>query len=372
MLIGRAIGILQHETLLGRRAGTVLKRAGERVGPLAVVFVEAVMPAGGKCGERRTGAHRPVDDIVVVYPPVGRPRAAVVEEPVVVDIPVRVVGHLGRRAQPEVPVEFRRRVGVGRSADARVLVDVVPHLHLPDSPQSARLHDLGRFAVSLQAVLLGADLHDAVVLLGGPDHRAAFADGGGQRLFDVDVLAGLTGVDRGQGLPVAVGGHHYRVDILVIQQLAIVAVSGHLLATDPLAHTCHPLGVDVADRREASPGPRQKWVDQLRATHAAADQAEVHRLAGSGLRTCTVRQERRARPTAGCRGRGSAQESSSVCSLTHLNSSCVVALPTRIYHLSCVRTTSLRSVIAGGVDLDCTMLQLPKRLGFGPGRSFGT
>jgi hypothetical protein len=69
----------------------------------------------------------------------------------------------------------------------------------------------------LLAVLLGADLDDAVVLPGGLDRRAALADRRAQGFFHVHVLAGLAGVDRGKHVPVADRADDHRVNVLVVQ-----------------------------------------------------------------------------------------------------------------------------------------------------------
>ena len=52
------------------------------------------------------------------------------------------------------------------------------------------------------AAALRAGLADPVVLAGRLDDAPAFADVVADRLFDVDVLAGLHGPDGGQGVPV--------------------------------------------------------------------------------------------------------------------------------------------------------------------------
>ena len=51
---------------------------------------------------------------------------------------------------------------------------------------------------------------------------AGLVDGVGHRLFAVDVLAGLHGVDRHLGVPVVGGGDQDDVDILAIEELPVV------------------------------------------------------------------------------------------------------------------------------------------------------
>ena len=73
---------------------------------------------------------------------------------------------------------------------------------------------------------LRAHLDHAAVLAGRGDHLPAFPDVVGQRLLDVDVLARLAGPDGGQGVPMVGRGDDDGVDVLVVEQLADVAVDG--------------------------------------------------------------------------------------------------------------------------------------------------
>ena len=172
----------------------------------------------------------------------------------------------------------------GGAADAGILVDVVPDLHLSDPPQPPGLNDLGRLAVMIGAVLLGADLHDAFVLPGGFDDGPAFADRGGQRFLDVHVLAGLAGVDAAKRLPLAVGGHDDRVDVLIVEQLAEIVVRSDLLAADLPAGPGQSLRVQIADCRDANAPHGEEGRHQLPAASAAPNQAHVDGVIGAGLR----------------------------------------------------------------------------------------
>ena len=71
-------------------------------------------------------------------------------------------------------------------------------------------------------------LEDALVLAHRLDHQPAFADRQAHRLFGIDVLAGLAGVDADQGPPVVGRGGDDGVNVLAIQQLAVVLVGSAL------------------------------------------------------------------------------------------------------------------------------------------------
>ena len=60
----------------------------------------------------------------------------------------------------------------------------------------------------------------------GVDQHAAFADVERQRLFGVDVLAGLAGVDAGQHPLELARADDHRVDVFAFQKLAVVLIDG--------------------------------------------------------------------------------------------------------------------------------------------------
>ena len=68
-----------------------------------------------------------------------------------------------------------------------------------------------------------------------------------QRFFQVDVFAGPTGGDGRQHVPVGLRGHDHRVDVLVLHQLAVVMIGGHLFATGLLTDLGPVFRVYVAD-----------------------------------------------------------------------------------------------------------------------------
>ena len=134
--------------------------------------------------------------------------------------PRPVVRHGSRRPDPGVVVQPGRRLLVRRPSPARVLV--VPALDLADSPElpvvDVVLGVVGRFL----RPPLRAYLHDPAVALGRSDHGPALLDGLRCRLLNVDVLAGLAGHDRHQGVPVVRGRNEYCVQVLEFKESAEV------------------------------------------------------------------------------------------------------------------------------------------------------
>ena len=69
-----------------------------------------------------------------------------------------------------------------------------------------------------------ADLADPLVDAHGLDDLGPFLDLQGQRLLDVDVFAGVGRIDGDQRVPVIGRGDQHRVEVLLLEQLAVVAV----------------------------------------------------------------------------------------------------------------------------------------------------
>ena len=123
------------------------------------------------------------------------------------------------------------------------------------------------------APLLRADLHDAVGLLGDLAELLPLVDRERERLLAVDVLAGLHGVDADLGVPVVGRADDDGVDVLAVEDLAVVLVDvGLALADVPVV--LGPFG--VACRRRRRPGNRRSCVRRERRPSLVrrADQAE--------------------------------------------------------------------------------------------------
>ena len=91
----------------------------------------------------------------------------------------------------------------------------------------------------IRAAVLGADLHDSLVLLGRLDQPAPFPDGQAGVLLNVNVLSGLAGPDGGQAMPVLGRGDLDRI---------------HVLVAEDLLHVLDPLGGIALEFRQACNG----------------------------------------------------------------------------------------------------------------------
>src|SRR5262249_38166356 len=203
-----------------------------------------------------------------------------------------VVRPLRAGAQPQVPVH-QLLVGLGLPGQvvaAHVGVvpggDVRPHrAHLAEPARPQQL--VGDREVGL-AQTLRPGLVDAFVLLGGGHPRLPLRNGHARGLLGVDVLAGLHGQDRGEGVPPVAGGDQDGVDALVLfQHLAEVAEGGAVLAAVVLVR--HPLDrlaarlLHVADGHKLHFLLPQHPLEHEGAAGADADAGEVDARVGRGL-----------------------------------------------------------------------------------------
>ena len=101
---------------------------------------------------------------------------------------------------------------------------VVDALHEQQLAEAAPADELAGDAVHRHRALLAADLEDTVVAARGFDQRAALGDVEGERLLRVDILAGLAGVDRAENALMVGGGDDDAIDILQVEQRAVVLV----------------------------------------------------------------------------------------------------------------------------------------------------
>jgi len=205
------------------------------VGRLALVLVaEASAQADDalRQGRARGGLDGPAGDVHLVDALVADLAVAEIPEPVpVVMHDIAVVRLLPRRAEPNVEVQFRRRVfRLGEPDAATRLAGVA----VGDQQLAVLAAGHGRdlLVPTAVAAALGAVLDDALVLRRGLDQLAALEDVMAARLLHVDVFAGLAGPNGDQRMPVVGRGDRHRVEFLVVQGLAdVLDALGRVAAT---------------------------------------------------------------------------------------------------------------------------------------------
>ena len=191
---------------------------------------------------------------------------------------------LRRLAQPHVPVQLAGGLLLGEGAAGGTAADGRGHpLDLADASGTHQRDGQEEDPVVI-APLLGADLHDAARLLGDPAEHLALVDRQRQRLLAVDVLARLHGVDADLGVPVVGRADDDGVDVLAVEELAVVLVDVGLPFADVLVSLARSACrlVDVADGEEVAVAGGPPGVARALAT--GADQAEAGPIVlGPGL-----------------------------------------------------------------------------------------
>lgn len=100
-------------------------------------------------------------------------------------------------------------------------------------------HELFGVLIVNAASLLRAHLDDAVVAVSSVRHPAALAHEKRHGLFNIYVLARLASEDGNQRVPVVGGGNNDRLNVLIVQKAAEVAIAFRLRPAhgDALAHS---------------------------------------------------------------------------------------------------------------------------------------
>src|SRR5262249_23760822 len=159
-----------------------------------------------------------------------------------------VVGPIGRRPEPHVPIQSCGNRLFGQVAIARRAPAIHKHFfHLAErtAPYLPR-----PIAVVAEHPLAAAG-EDSAIAADRFDHRPAFADGQRLGLLAVDVLALAAGFDADEGVPVVRRADWHRVDVGPGQGFPEIGVSFAVLVAvllvDVLLGPFAVLGHDVAD-----------------------------------------------------------------------------------------------------------------------------
>ncbi len=109
-----------------------------------------------------------------------------------------------------------------------------------------------------------------------------FLDGVAHRLFEVNIFAAIHGFERDLGVPMIRRRHQHGVDILAVQQLAVIqiAVAAVLFRVGLFALFIHIANRDdlAAVRALADSGKNAR---QIRASSSHADDADINAIVGA-------------------------------------------------------------------------------------------
>ena len=158
----------------------------------------------------------------------------------------------------------------------------------PALVEAADLHKLDRtqrllivekvlqFELQRVAALLGADLHNAIIVSSSADHLLAFPMVVCQGLLDIDVFAGFARPDGSQRVPVVARGNDHRIHAGVFQQTAQVAKSLRFRVL--FSGRGERFFIDVAQRRKPHVRQLLELAHQFISAAAQADEAEIQLL----------------------------------------------------------------------------------------------
>lgn len=293
------IGTGEHDAMLaavGTEAALDLVFPDERVGGEVVdgdlgvggfgIVLKEVLAAGGDDALRPFGAHGPESDVDEVDAPVGHETAGIVPEPAEVEVEaVFVEGAGGCGAEPEVVIDAGGDGGVGGAAGVLDPVEVGPAADLADFADLSGADQFDGFGIVLAAAPVGAHLGDAIVAAGGIAEDAAFADGGGEGLFDVNILASLEGGEGGDGVPVIGGADGDDVDVLAFDDTAEVfrgGGAGVAFGFEAFEGVGDALVINVADGGDLDFPGGEEGVGDGTGDAAAADDAEANAVVRGG------------------------------------------------------------------------------------------
>ena len=188
---------------------------------------------------------------------------------------------LRRVTETTSPVD-RLRCRIRRN---RVLPGAQRRIAVPPGLDEVQLTDragaeqLPRLGVDDRAHALAADLENAVGLPRGLDHVRTFFEVLDHRLFDVDVLARLHGVDGDARVPVIRRGDDHGVDVRPRQHLTVIARGEDVVAP----HLLRPFQssvVDIRDGHQFRAGDAERRARVPHALPSRANQRDLDAVEG--------------------------------------------------------------------------------------------
>ena len=210
--------------------------------------------------------------------------------------PVAVVGPVGGRAQPQVPVQAR---GTGCSPWAAPAVGpaaAVPDVDFLDLAQRAVADQFQRPAERAAVGALVAHRRGDLVLAGQLAQGPRLVDRAGQRLFAEDVLAGLDGRGRDDRMGVVGRGDDHRVDLLHLVEHLAEVVERLGLSLRPGAGTRRPARRSQSCSEAATSCRTPPSAGTPRRSSRRSRRRRPRRSPSAGSCRRTTRRARRRRP----------------------------------------------------------------------------
>ena len=204
-----------------------------------------------------------------------------------VEIPVPVVvelrthdGLILRGAEPKVVVDgLRGRDGLADLTDGGTVAKAVAihRLHFTDT---TLLDEFESRVQTLVGAVLSAGLDDSAGLFNHSIHLGTGPYVPRDRLLHIHILAGLAGVDGVQGMPKVGAGQNHCVNILALQELAVVLDFLDLMF-ELAGHFIHVRGIGITDGNQLNSSDAMGLLGETAATATATDQGRANGIVGT-------------------------------------------------------------------------------------------
>ena len=171
------------------------------------------------------------------------------------------------------------RNGIDPGAAGRIAIPV--SVDGEDFAELAGIVNLFGLGVEHGTDALAADGDHAIVLVRGLHHGESVFDGVRHGLLAVDVFAGGAGIFEDVAMLVVHGGDEDGVDILAIEDGAIVAGGGDVGILDGFPRGGVAAVVEVADGDALNAGNLERSFEMFASANAGADGGEANGVAGS-------------------------------------------------------------------------------------------
>ncbi len=180
------------------------------------------------------------------------------------------------RTEEGFPIDGLRR-GVGRyginpcAGCSITIVGRANHSHLTEF---SRANPFARLSLGLRTHTLAADLDDAIGFRGRVDDLHAFGGSISERLFTIDILTGLNGLDNNGLVPMIGRGHDDGVNRLGGDDVLEGRI-GFDARAYPLDGALNPTFVGIRDGHNLRARHGQEGLHQLMGSRAGTDDADL-------------------------------------------------------------------------------------------------
>jgi len=233
---------------------------------------------GNTLGNRVRG---PLYDVQIVREQVSGLAAGVIPKPAeMINAPMLVERHIGRRPKPHIPVFIVQRLGSHGTGETWHDVSESGDAGIANVSNVAPTNQLNSLLVVLARALLRSNLDHAVMILGDFDHPTPFPHDVGERLFHIHILARRACQDRQQCVPMIGSRNDNGIDAFPLQHLAEIFEAFGATPAGCYA-LAQPGFIDFTNGGNLNVGLRHEIEQMSFADQADSNQADSNPVIGS-------------------------------------------------------------------------------------------